>query len=118
MNRVNKNQDGLSGNVDETTAQQNVIQVDTVVQPQTDSTMFFANTHTVAQPATSIHVRNEQSVVRVQPDTLNNSRSPPNQITSSVPPANIMTNGSASSAKVPLVSNFSQVRAPVSTSSV
>ena len=94
VNRVNKNQDGLSGNVDETTAQQNVIQVDTVVQPQTDSTMFFANTNTVAQPATSIHVRNEQSVVRVQPDTLNNSRSLPNQITSSVPPANIMTAGS------------------------
>ena len=29
VNRVNKNQDGLAGNVDETTAQQNVIQVDT-----------------------------------------------------------------------------------------
>ena len=31
VNRVNKNQDGPAGNVDETTAQQNVIQVDTVV---------------------------------------------------------------------------------------
>ena len=115
---VNENQDGLAGNVDKTTAQQNVIQLDTVVQPQIDSTMFFANTHTVPQPAISIHVRNEQSVVRVQPDTLYNSRSLPNQITSTVPPANIMTNGSASSAEEALVSNFSEVSAPVSTLSV
>ena len=53
---------------------------------------------TVPQSVTSIQDRNKQSVVRVQPDTLYNSRSLSNQVTSTVPPANKMTIVGASGA--------------------
>ena len=69
------------------------------MQPQTDSTMIFANTHTVPQVVTSNQNRSEQSVSQVQQDTLFISGLLQIQIMSTVPPANIVTDVNAFGAK-------------------
>ena len=102
VDSVYPNYDGLPGNIDDTATQQNANSLDKVVQPQADSTMIFANTHTVPRYVTSNQTRSEQSVSQVQSDTLFNSGPLQNQIMSTVPHANIVTNVNAFGTNVPI----------------